>query len=291
MTGSAGAGVRRGPDPVQRRLRRLRAGADGGRADRRAGGAGRRRGDRHAAQPDHLDQPFPAAERGAMVGIWGGIAGLAVAGGPLVGGAVVQGLSWHWIFWVNVPIGFAAAIVVRPAAAGEPRPGAAARPARAGADRRRIAGAHVGFGPGRRSGWSDGYRRHPAGGRHRAAGRVRPARAGRRRPHGAAAAVPQPDVHRGQCRRVPAVRRDLLRRVPHHRVLPARAGLRAAGHRPAAAAVDRDAHDRRAAGRGACRPDRHQAAAGHRAGAAGGRAGVVRSGRPAAAATGSSWRR
>ena len=56
-----------------------------------------------------LTSSFPAAKRGAVVGIWGGIAGLAVAGGPLVGGAVVQ-LSWHWIFWINVPIGIAAAI-------------------------------------------------------------------------------------------------------------------------------------------------------------------------------------
>ena len=39
--------------------------------------------------------------------MWGGIAGLAVAGGPVVGGAVVQGLSWHWIFWLNVPVGLA----------------------------------------------------------------------------------------------------------------------------------------------------------------------------------------
>ena len=56
-----------------------------------------------------LTSSFPAGKRGTVVGIWGGIAGLAVAGGPLVGGAVVQ-LSWHWIFWVNVPIGIAAAI-------------------------------------------------------------------------------------------------------------------------------------------------------------------------------------
>jgi EmrB/QacA subfamily drug resistance transporter len=56
-----------------------------------------------------LTSSFPAAKRGAVVGIWGGIAGLAVAGGPLLGGAVVQ-LSWHWIFWINVPIGIAAAI-------------------------------------------------------------------------------------------------------------------------------------------------------------------------------------
>jgi EmrB/QacA subfamily drug resistance transporter len=56
-----------------------------------------------------LTRAFPPARRGAVVGIWGGIGGLAVAGGPLVGGAVVQGLSWHWIFWINVPIGLAAA--------------------------------------------------------------------------------------------------------------------------------------------------------------------------------------
>jgi EmrB/QacA subfamily drug resistance transporter len=58
-----------------------------------------------------LTSSFPAAKRGAVVGIWGGIAGLAVAGGPLVGGGVVQGLNWHWIFWVNVPIGLAAAVL------------------------------------------------------------------------------------------------------------------------------------------------------------------------------------
>jgi EmrB/QacA subfamily drug resistance transporter len=57
-----------------------------------------------------LTGAWPAQRRGAIVGIWGGIAGLAVAAGPLVGGAVVYGLNWHWIFWVNVPIGLAAAV-------------------------------------------------------------------------------------------------------------------------------------------------------------------------------------
>ena len=58
-----------------------------------------------------LTSTFPAARRGAVVGIWGGIAGLAIAGGPLVGGAVVQGANWHWIFWINVPIGLVTAAV------------------------------------------------------------------------------------------------------------------------------------------------------------------------------------
>src|SRR6266581_3232170 len=48
---------------------------------------------------------FPPAKRGSVMGIIGAIAGLAVAGGPLVGGGVVQGLDWHWIFWINVPVG------------------------------------------------------------------------------------------------------------------------------------------------------------------------------------------
>jgi EmrB/QacA subfamily drug resistance transporter len=43
--------------------------------------------------------------RGAALGAWSGIAGFAVAMGPLVGGAVVEGISWQWIFWLNVPVG------------------------------------------------------------------------------------------------------------------------------------------------------------------------------------------
>jgi EmrB/QacA subfamily drug resistance transporter len=55
-----------------------------------------------------LTSAFPAERRGAVIGIWGGVAGLAVASGPLIGGAVTQGLNWHWIFWVNVPVGILA---------------------------------------------------------------------------------------------------------------------------------------------------------------------------------------
>lgn len=56
-----------------------------------------------------ISDAFPAEKRGAAIGIWGGITGLGVAAGPVVGGGIVQGLSWQWIFWVNVPVGLAVA--------------------------------------------------------------------------------------------------------------------------------------------------------------------------------------
>lgn len=56
-----------------------------------------------------LTSAFAAERRGAIVGVWGGISGLAVASGPLVGGLLTQTLSWHAVFWLNVPIGLIAA--------------------------------------------------------------------------------------------------------------------------------------------------------------------------------------
>ena len=58
-----------------------------------------------------LTTAFPAERRGTIVGIYGGLAGAAVAAGPLVGGAVTQGINWHWIFWINVPIGVVALLL------------------------------------------------------------------------------------------------------------------------------------------------------------------------------------
>ncbi len=49
----------------------------------------------------------PPERRGMAFGIWGAVNGLAIASGPLVGGMVTEHLSWHWIFWLNVPIGAA----------------------------------------------------------------------------------------------------------------------------------------------------------------------------------------
>ncbi len=54
-----------------------------------------------------LSEAVPAAKRGMALGIWAGVSGLGVALGPFVGGAVVEGIAWQWIFWLNVPIGLA----------------------------------------------------------------------------------------------------------------------------------------------------------------------------------------
>jgi EmrB/QacA subfamily drug resistance transporter len=58
-----------------------------------------------------LTTAFPAEKRGLIIGVYGGLAGLAVALGPIVGGAITEGLDWHWIFWVNVPIGLAVCLL------------------------------------------------------------------------------------------------------------------------------------------------------------------------------------
>jgi EmrB/QacA subfamily drug resistance transporter len=59
-----------------------------------------------------LSAAFPPERRGAAIGIFSAITGLAVASGPLVGGAVVEGIDWQWIFWINVPIGLLAVPLV-----------------------------------------------------------------------------------------------------------------------------------------------------------------------------------
>jgi EmrB/QacA subfamily drug resistance transporter len=60
-----------------------------------------------------LSAAYPPAKRAKALGIFSGVTGLAILGGPMIGGAVVQGLAWQWIFWLNVPIG----LVVIPLAA------------------------------------------------------------------------------------------------------------------------------------------------------------------------------
>ena len=48
---------------------------------------------------------FPAARRGKAMGLWGATAGVATLVGPILGGVLVDGLGWEWIFFINVPVG------------------------------------------------------------------------------------------------------------------------------------------------------------------------------------------
>ncbi len=54
-----------------------------------------------------VSSAFGSEKRGAALGIFSAVTGLAVASGPLVGGAVTEGIAWQWIFWINVPLGVA----------------------------------------------------------------------------------------------------------------------------------------------------------------------------------------
>jgi EmrB/QacA subfamily drug resistance transporter len=60
-----------------------------------------------------LTATFPPRQRGMAIGIWAGVAAMALAIGPLVGGLITQHISWNWIFFINVPVGILAIIVTR----------------------------------------------------------------------------------------------------------------------------------------------------------------------------------
>jgi EmrB/QacA subfamily drug resistance transporter len=72
-----------------------------------------------------LNAAFPAHRRGRAIGMYGSITSVAVVLGPVLGGAVTQGLGWQWVFWVNVPVALAAVPLVLTRLAEPPRPGGA----------------------------------------------------------------------------------------------------------------------------------------------------------------------
>jgi len=59
-----------------------------------------------------LSGAFPREERARALGIFSGVVGIAVLAGPAVGGAITEGLGWQWIFWINLPIGLIAILMV-----------------------------------------------------------------------------------------------------------------------------------------------------------------------------------
>src|SRR5689334_24683955 len=60
-----------------------------------------------------ISATFPPRQRGQAIGIWAGVSALALAIGPLCGGLIVDNINWHWIFYVNVPVGVLAIVVSR----------------------------------------------------------------------------------------------------------------------------------------------------------------------------------
>ena len=176
-----------------------------------------------------LSAAVPANSRGLALGAWGGIGGLAVALGPLVGGAVVSGISWQWIFWLNVPIGLVADPARLAAPGGELRPELEARPAGARPRKRRPARDRLG--PRARATAS-------AGARLRSSARSPPApcswccsssgSCAHRRADAADALLPQPHVRAGERRVAVHVLRDVRLDLPARAVPPDRAGLLAA---------------------------------------------------------------
>src|SRR3954447_6632158 len=230
-----------------------------------------------------LSEAVAPEKRGMALGIWAAVSGLGVALGPLVGGAVVQGIAWQWIFWLNVPIG----IVLLPLAVRllteshgpEDRldlPGLALAAAGLRRDVRDhpLDGARLGLGHGARL----------ADRRRRRAGRLH--RLGAARPGADApdAVLPLARLLGHQRHHVRHVLRRLRLDLPALAVLPDGPGVLAVRSRPAHAAVDGDADVHRADRRPAERPDRVAAADGCRPGAAGGgdllaRPGVLARGR------------
>jgi EmrB/QacA subfamily drug resistance transporter len=60
-----------------------------------------------------LSAAFPREERAKALGIFSGLTGLALIAGPVVGGAIAEGIAWQWIFWINIPIGLITIPLVR----------------------------------------------------------------------------------------------------------------------------------------------------------------------------------
>src|SRR5947209_7119422 len=59
-----------------------------------------------------LSAAFPKEERARALGIFSGVVGVAVLAGPAIGGAITESLGWQWIFWINLPIGLIAIVMV-----------------------------------------------------------------------------------------------------------------------------------------------------------------------------------
>ena len=222
---------------------------------------------------------FPPEKRGGALGIFFAVNGLAVAGGPLVGGAITQGIAWQWIFWLNVPIGLALIpLVLRriPESHGPDKaldlPGLAL-----------VSGGVLGLVWGLVRGNDAGWASAEVLGAFAVAvvflARLRRGRAADAGADAADALLPLAGVLGRQRGDLLRRRRPLLRGLLHGPVPPGRARLRPARRRPPPPALDGDALLRRPGGGQAGRPLRRAAVPGRRAAAAGDRLRLDRPGR------------
>ena len=207
------------------------------RADRARAPAGRRRARSSRRSPDAALDGVPAGEARPGARRLVGHLGLGVALGPLVGGAVVEGISWHWIFWLNVPIGLVLAPLAYRRLDRDLRPGRPARPRRARASAALgLLGIVYGIVRGAELGWTSSTVLSSLLAGAIAAGRVRHLGAARRGADAADALLPLPRLRRLQRRVVRDVLRRLRLDLPARPVLPGHAGHVPAGGRPAHAA-------------------------------------------------------
>ena len=223
-----------------------------------------------------LSAAFPPDRRGLAIGIWSGLSGLAVALGPVVGGAVVDGLSWQWIFFLNVPIGILLAPFAYRVLDESHGPDGVL-------DVRGLVLASTGLLAlvwgivrGNDQGWLSPEILGALALAVALLVRVRRLGAARARADAAAAPVPQPRVQRHQRRLADHELRHLRIDLPAGAVPADRAGLLGLRRRRAHPALDADADVRRPARGPLLRPHRQPAADVHRAGAAGDRARLAR---------------
>ncbi len=223
-----------------------------------------------------LSAAFPPEKRGTAIGLFSAVTGISVAIGPLVGGAIVEGIDWEWIFWLNVPIGLAAIPLVLTRIEESLRRRHRPRPPRPGADQRRRLRDRLGA-----RAWELRRLGQPRG---RRSARGRPAAGGGvHRPGAASAGADAADALLPLPRLLGRERGDLLHlRLAVRRRLLLRpdaadgARLRAARRRPAADAMDDHLHHRGSGRRRAGGPLRRAPLHGRRACPAGARDGLDR---------------